>query len=288
MDFMKNLKSLQDEINENLESVFPKEKVLEEKLIESMRYSLLAGGKRIRPALMILTCEALGGKREDVMPFALAIEMIHTYSLIHDDLPSMDNDDLRRGMPTNHKVYGEALAILSGDALLTNAFLVASKANVADDKKVKAIEILADMAGTLGMVGGQVIDLEGEERRLSLDELSKMHAKKTGALIRASVSIGALIAGYDKDYLDDYAKNLGLAFQLCDDILDVEASTEELGKNAGSDDKNEKSTFIKLLGIEKTKEMLIETTNKAIASLDKIEDSKALVEMANYLLKRKA
>ncbi|MBR6720371.1 MAG: polyprenyl synthetase family protein [Clostridia bacterium] len=287
MDFLKELSAKQEKINNYLESVIKGEGLLQKRITEAMNYSLLAGGKRIRPVLMLATCEVFGLSEEKVLPFAAALEMIHTYSLIHDDLPSMDNDDLRRGKPTNHVVHGEAMAILAGDALLNLAFETALGAPFDTENKLKAVSLMGKASGYLGMIGGQVVDLEGEERKLSAEELTKMHAMKTGALIKAATEMGCALSGVDENLLSDYSENLGLAFQLKDDILDETSTAEELGKNIGSDAKNEKTTFITLYGIEKTEEMLEETTKKAIAALDKLENSEFLKEFAMYLLKRR-
>ncbi|MBQ2942021.1 MAG: polyprenyl synthetase family protein [Clostridia bacterium] len=288
MDFLKELSAKQEKINNYLENAIKGEGLLQKEITEAMNYSLLAGGKRIRPVLMMATCEALGLLEDEVLPFAAALEMIHTYSLIHDDLPSMDNDDLRRGKPTNHVVFGEATAILAGDALLNFAFETALSAPFDAEKKIKAVSVMGKASGYLGMIGGQVVDLEGEKRRLSADELTKMHAMKTGALIKAATGMGCALAGRDESLLSDYSANLGLAFQLKDDILDETSTAEELGKNIGSDAKNEKTTFITLYGMKKAEELLEETTNKAIKALEKIEDSEFLEEFAMYLLKRRS
>ncbi len=284
MSFAKKLSEKQEKINTYLENIIPESAG---ELKKAMDYSLLAGGKRIRPVLLMATVEALGGREDEMLPFAAALEMIHTYSLIHDDLPSMDNDDLRRGKPTNHVVFGEATATLAGDALLNFAFETALNAKFDATKKVEIIKALAKASGVFGMIGGQVLDLEGEKRTLSEDELTNMHRLKTGALIKAAVSMGCIAVGQDKDYLNDYADNLGLAFQLKDDILDITSSDEELGKNVGSDNKNEKTTFITLYGIKKAEKMLEEKTKKAIETLEKTENKEFLKEFALYLLKRK-
>jgi geranylgeranyl diphosphate synthase, type II len=230
----------------------------EARLLEAMRYSLLGGGKRLRPILALAACEAVGGAPERAIGFACALEMIHNYSLIHDDLPCMDNDDLRHGRPTNHRRYGEALATLSGDGLLTDAFWVlASSASdgVPSAILLRTIADLAAAAGSGGMVGGQVIDLQSEGVPLSLDELKLLHAKKTGALFLASIVGGARIGGGSEPQLanlDQYARALGLAFQVVDDLLDVEASTEQMGKRTGKDQAAGKATFPSLLGLDQS------------------------------------
>ncbi len=285
MDFIKELNSAVSLADEYIKSVLPKEKLPQEEIVKAMDYSLSSGGKRIRPVIAIFAAKSLGAGSESVMPYAAAIELIHTYSLIHDDLPCMDNDDLRRGRPTNHKVFGEATAVLAGDALLNFAFETALMADTEPEKKIALLKIIARSAGLYGMIGGQILDMEGEKRKLAADEIRLMQNLKTGALIKAAAAIGAVIAGERKEFFDVYAENLGLAFQLKDDILDVTATTEELGKPVLSDEKNEKSTFVSLYGVDGTKRLLEETTEKAIASLP--EGAELLKELALYLLERK-
>lgn len=264
----------------------------QKKIYEAMAYSLFAGGKRLRPQIMIMTAKMLGKEPQTVMPFACAIEMIHTYSLIHDDLPAMDNDDLRRGKPTNHKVYGEASAILAGDALLTLAFETAASYNVPGVCKksvIAAISELAKAAGADGMIGGQVVDIDSHDEDAQL--LKYLHSLKTGALIRASGVIGAILAGADDAQIkaiDGFCENLGIAFQIQDDILDVEGSEAELGKPIGSDAENNKSTYVTLFGIEKARRLSEEYTEKAIRCLDSFENSGELCAMAEKLTGRKA
>lgn len=259
-------------------------------IYEAMLYSIKAGGKRLRPVIMMLTAKMLGMEPEKVLPFAAAMEMIHTYSLIHDDLPSMDNDDLRRGKPTNHKVFGEATAILAGDALLTKAFEVAAW-NIQDAEPmrvVRAMECLATAAGADGMVGGQIIDIESHNEDLEL--LKYLHSLKTGAIIRASGVIGAILAGGNEEQIkaiDSYCYNLGIAFQIQDDILDVTGSEEELGKPIGSDEANNKSTYVTLCGLEKAQQLVDEYTKKAVDSLKIFENSGELLELAYKLVGRK-
>ena len=229
-----------------------------ESLREAMRYSLLAGGKRLRPILCLAACELAGGESELAVPTAVALEMIHTMSLIHDDLPAMDDDDLRRGRPTNHKVYGEAVAILAGDALLTRAFeMVALRSpGVPADRLLKVVGELSLVAGAPGLVGGQVVDLESEGKQVDLDTLEYIHLHKTGALLSACVITGAMIGGADDDLiaaLRTYARGIGLAFQIIDDILDITASSEVLGKTAGKDLIADKTTYPKLLGLEESR-----------------------------------
>lgn len=284
-EFEKALTAKQEKTERYLQTALPEDGLLQKTVTEAMAYSLLSGGKRIRPVLVLATCEALSGNEDAALPFAAALEMIHTYSLIHDDLPAMDNDDLRRGKPTNHKVYGEATAILAGDALLNYAFETALAAPFDERGKIAILTVLARAAGVYGMIGGQTVDLEGEKRALTFDELRHMHAMKTGALISAAVAIGALAAGKSEDTFASYAENLGLAFQLKDDILDATSTTEALGKPVGSDEKNEKSTFIRLCGMDETKRMLEDATKSAIDGLN--GESEFLEMFARYLLERK-
>ena len=255
-------------------------------LFEAMDYSLLAGGKRLRPVFAFDFCRMCGADWKKAAPFAAAIEMIHTYSLIHDDLPSMDNDDFRRGRPTNHKVYGEALAILAGDALLTDAFLVASRAEVAD--MGRAIRLLAECAGSLGMVGGQVLDIMSEERELTEQEVLDIQSRKTGALIHAACGLGAIAGGATEAQFDAacrFAEALGLAFQIRDDMLDVIGTQEEMGKGVGTDET--KNTFVKLYGLETCEELVQKYTREAIEALDVFEDKSYMTELAKSLTDRR-
>ncbi len=264
----------------------------QKKIYEAEEYSLMAGGKRLRPVIMMMTAKMCGKSPELVIPFAVAIEMIHTYSLIHDDLPAMDNDDLRRGKPTNHKVYGEAMAILAGDALLTKAFETAASfcdETVSKERVLRAISVLAVSSGDNGMIGGQVVDIESRNEDEEL--LKYLHSLKTGALIRASGVIGAILAGATETEIkavESFCENLGIAFQIQDDILDVTGSEEELGKPIGSDAENEKSTYVTLFGIEKAEKLAEEYTQKAIKSLRIFEENGELVALANKLMGRKA
>ncbi len=266
-----------------------------ETIIKAMEYSLMAGGKRIRPMLAIAFAKLCGGTAEAVMPFACAVEMIHTYSLIHDDLPCMDNDDLRRGKPTNHKVYGEAAALLAGDALLTLAFDViageeAIKLNSAE-KCIKAASVLAKCAGADGMIGGQIIDLESENKKTAAERIEIMDRKKTGALINAACQMGCISAGADRiqcQAAEEYAYRIGLAFQIVDDILDVTSDTQTLGKPVGSDNENQKSTYVSLLGIEECRKKAAELTQSAIEALQVFDgDTGELENFAVYLRDRK-
>jgi geranylgeranyl diphosphate synthase type II len=270
-------------------------KGIPDRLKEAMRYSLLAGGKRIRPVLTIATTEALGVDGKCALPFACAIEMIHTYSLIHDDLPAMDDDDYRRGKLTNHKVYGEAMAILAGDALLTEAFhLLAQAAEKAELPTSIALTIIreaAQYAGARGMINGQVLDIENEQKIITLDELEEIHRRKTGDLIMYAVRVGALVAGASEEVLAalmTFSYQLGLAFQIQDDILDVIGDQEVIGKPVGSDENKQKATYPALLGLDESKQRLeicIQTAREAIETRDDLDPTR-LLELADYLLLR--
>lgn len=256
----------------------------------AMLYSLKNGGKRVRPMLVLEFCRACGGDVEKALPFACALEMIHTYSLIHDDLPCMDDDDYRRGMPSCHKQFGEATALLAGDGLLTLAFSVASKADLSADKKVEAVQMLADCAGHLGMIGGQTMDLQHEGQTITLEQLRKTDALKTGRLIRCACALGCIAAGADsqmRSAAEAYADSIGLAFQIVDDLLDITATTEQLGKPVGSDAENEKSTYPALLGMEKSVQLVDELTKEAVEALAVFGENAAfLADYAVRLSKR--
>lgn len=267
------------------------------KHIESMRYSLFVGGKRLRPILCLAGAEAVDNSEtvhKKSLPVACALECIHTYSLIHDDLPAMDNDDLRRGKPTNHTVFGEAAAILAGDGLLTFAFdLLSSQASsaIADSTRVRLVQTIARAAGPLGMVGGQSLDMIYEGKQVRYETLRSIHRSKTGALITGSVLSGAMVAGATPDQeaaLRTYGNSIGLAFQIIDDLLDVEATTEELGKPAGSDAKSDKVTYPSLFGVETSRTMAREAVQEAIAALDSFDaQADPLRALAHYIVDRK-
>lgn len=262
------------------------------KVDDAMAYSLLAGGKRIRPVLLMATAEALGVKGYNYLPVACGLEMIHTYSLIHDDLPCMDDDDYRRGRLTNHKVFGEAIAVLAGDGLLTLAFeVMLEQKNVDPRVLIETVREMAMCAGNFGMVGGQGLDLENEGKSISAEELRKMHAGKTGALFIAAVRGGAHLAGANEQELlalTKFADLLGLAFQITDDILDVEGTTEDLGKPAGSDEKNHKSTYVSLYGLEAAKALAEKTVAEALECLEMFgENAEALREITRLMCSRK-
>lgn len=272
-----------------------KEYLSQYKLIfESMEYSVKNGGKRVRPLLTLLFCDACGGEPRTALPFAQAVEFIHTYSLIHDDLPCMDNDDFRRGKPSNHKVYGEAFALLAGDGLLTAAFERISQGCLEglydSSTAISGVSALSSLAGSRGMIGGQVIDLLNENNpEADFETLQLMDSLKTSALIEAACVLGCIAAGADEDKFNAarvFAQNIGLAFQIKDDILDVTSSLEKLGKLTGSDIQNGKSTYVTLLGVEKCQELVEKLTEEAMDSLNEFENNQALKEYAEFLAHR--
>ncbi len=263
----------------------------EDEVSKAMLYSLENGGKRVRPMLVLEFCRACGGDVEKALEFACALEMIHTYSLIHDDLPCMDNDDFRRGKPSCHKKFGEATALLAGDGLLTLAFSVASGANLSAENKIKAVKLLADCAGHLGMIGGQTMDLQHEGKSITLEQLRKTDALKTGRLIYAACILGCIAADADEEKIKAatvYAECIGLAFQIVDDLLDITSTAEELGKPIGSDAQNNKSTYPALLGIERSREYVDELTKQAVEAIACFgENSTFLSDYAVKLSNRK-
>ena len=269
------------------ENCFQYESEPQRTLFSAMRYSLLAGGKRIRPVLVFDFCRMCGGDWKQAVPFAAAIEMIHTYSLIHDDLPCMDNDDYRRGALTNHKVYGEAIAVLAGDALLTAAFSFLAKAPYSADIRIRAVEVLSNCAGELGMVGGQVLDMQSEERQCTAQEVLDIQNRKTGALIRAACILGVLATDGSKTQLNAaaaFASHLGLAFQIRDDILDVIGDAKELGKAVGVD--ADKNTFVQLYGLETCNKMVRDHTTQAIQALSAFEHTEFMAALSEQLTNR--
>lgn len=277
-----------------LDRYLPGADTLPEKLHQAMRYSVMAGGKRIRPILVLASCTAAGGREEFALPAACALEMIHTYSLIHDDLPAMDNDDFRRGRPTNHKVYGEATAILAGDALLTEAFELLSDAKINSEVPAPAllrvIHIMARCAGSTGMVGGQVVDMESEGKEIDFPTLEYIHTRKTGALMLASVQCGALLGAADElvfSALTRYGSAAGLAFQIADDILNVVGDSATLGKSAGSDAERGKATYPALIGLEASRDRARELKDLALAALEPLgEKAEPLRAIARYIVER--
>lgn len=281
-------------VEDALESCFPVPSGLEKSVLEAARYSLFAGGKRLRPILCLAAAEVAGGSWEAAMPAACALEMIHTYSLIHDDLPAMDNDDFRRGKPTNHKVFGEAIAVLAGDALLTEAFDFVSKmdGDIPPRKILAVVATLVRASGYRGMIGGQVIDLECENRTVDLATVEYMHIHKTGALLSASLEVGALLGGGSDaqvSSLKRYGHHLGLAFQITDDLLDVEGDAREMGKKPGSDAAKNKKTYPALLGMTRSRDAAREHVDAALQALAAFDDrAEPLRAVARYLLVRKA
>ncbi len=291
-DFLQNnLETFEEEMYDLVEEGMTRTQVE-----KAMLYSLRSGGKRLRPMLLLAVIESLGKDLAKGYRAAAALEMVHTYSLIHDDLPAMDDDDLRRGNPSNHKIFGEATAILAGDALLTKAFEIVSAGELKDDQKIILVRALAIASGHEGMVGGQQADMEGEEKDLNMEELKNVHIKKTGALLRYAFYAGAIIARADDptiEKLDKIAQNLGLAYQIRDDILDVTSDTETLGKEAGSDLARDKSTYPSILGIEGAKKELkhyLQESNELIEQIkeqrkneERTFDAELLVTFANLL-----
>jgi geranylgeranyl diphosphate synthase type II len=296
MDLKSYLKEQCARVDEALDQVLPKENELPHSLHKAMRYSVFAGGKRVRPILMLAACHAVGGGSQQAIPAACAMEMIHTYSLIHDDLPAMDDDDFRRGNPTNHKVFGEAIAILAGDALLTEAFKLLSDprfaAGCSPAARLSVIQEIAACAGSYGMVGGQVVDMESEGKSdIDLPTVQYIHTHKTGALIKAAVVAGAILGGADEQKLaaiTRYGAAAGLAFQIADDILDIEGTTEEIGKDAGSDQARGKATYPAVMGIAAAREEAGIMMDEALRALEIFgNEAEPLREIAMYIVKRK-
>lgn len=261
-------------------------------LKEAMAYSLMAGGKRIRPILTIASYEALGGRSKDVIPVASSLELIHTYSLIHDDLPAMDNDDFRRNMPTNHRVFGEATAILAGDALLTEAFHIILQTRISHETTVGVLNELTQACGPAGMVGGQLIDIMLEGKRAKKKDIVYIHTHKTGAFIRASVRIGAIMAGASSDELraiTRYGDKIGHAFQIVDDILDVTGTSEDMGKTTGSDAVRGKNTYPSIFGLEESRNIARRLVNESLRAIDGLDGrAEPLREIARYILERRS
>lgn len=276
-----------EKVNDSLRACVEEWNCAPERLREAIAYSLFAGGKRLRPALALGACELVCGDDAPAMPLACALEMIHTYSLIHDDLPAMDNDSLRRGKPTSHVQFGEALAILAGDALLTMAFDIVARAG-----RLEVVSELARAAGVEGMVGGQVLDLAAERQQLTLQELQRLHSCKTGALIRAATRLGAMLGGgngLQLAALTAYGECIGLAFQIADDILDVTGNTETLGKTAGNDAAHHKATYPALLGIEEARRLGNDAVSRAITALDPFgNEADIFRELARYIMQRES
>lgn len=291
-DLKAYLKTKQQTIEAALDRFLPPATLPPAILHESIRYSVLAPGKRLRPTLTLAAAEAVGGRAEDVLPTACALECIHAFSLIHDDLPCMDNDDYRRGRLTNHKVYGEAMALLAGDALLTLAFQLVGEnaATVPTERVLPTLRLLAEATGTKGMVGGQVVDMESQGQEVSYETLRYIHAHKTGALLTASVLAGALLAGASdaqRESLRAYGGHIGLAFQIADDILDVTGDEAKIGKPVGSDEERDKATYPKLFGLEESRRRAHAEVEAALATLrDFDERAEPLRAIARYIVER--
>lgn len=288
------LRSQKKRVNRALESVL-KTRDKPDRILEAMAYSLMADGKRIRPVLCIAAAEAAGGNPEDAMPVACALEMVHTYSLIHDDLPAMDDDALRRGKPTCHMAFDEATAILAGDALLTLAFQTLSAMGLSNPdqaaKWLQIIQLISYAAGYCGMIQGQMLDMTSEGRQLTLSDLKSMHRLKTGALIEASLISGSILGGLNSDrtaLLENYAQNIGLAFQVADDILNVEGDPDVMGKAAGTDKLRHKNTYPSLLGLDKSKAFAGQLVKNALQSLESFDEkAEPLRAIARYIIERK-
>ncbi|MGF7048596.1 geranylgeranyl diphosphate synthase type II [Paenibacillus sp. DS2015] len=295
LSFDQYIAVISDKVTSALSDILPSQWDVPTTLKESMTYSLLAGGKRLRPILVIAACEALGGNKEAALEAACSVEMVHTYSLIHDDLPPMDNDDYRRGKLTNHKVYGEAMAILAGDGLLTHAFYqliqLSRKHGISAERVLAIVEDLSEMAGPRGMVGGQVADMEGEQGLTDLSQLEYIHLHKTSDLIIFSLLAGGHIAGADEAKLEAlrlFGHHIGLAFQIKDDILDLIGDETKLGKKVQSDVKQEKVTYPYFIGLEASKEQVESLTNQAKTTISEagFQNPQRLLEIADYLMNR--
>lgn len=293
MEFKLVLKEKANYIEQLLNKYMPTEEGYQKTIMEAMNYSLSAGGKRLRPILTLEACKIVGGNENDAIPFAVAIEMIHTYSLIHDDLPALDNDDLRRGRKTNHIVYGEDMAILAGDALLNYAFeimLSNSLGKENPEKYLKAINEIAKSAGIYGMIGGQVVDVQSENQQIPKEKLDHIHNNKTAAIMIGCMRAGAIIGNANEEELDKitkYANNIGLSFQIVDDILDIVGDESKLGKKVGSDIENNKSTYPSLLGLEKSKEIARTLINEAKENINELSEHVDFLNgLADYIIDR--
>ena len=278
-------------VNKALVSYLPGYEDGQRSVVRAMKYSLVNGGKRLRPVLVIEFCKACGGTLSDALPFACAIEYIHTYSLIHDDLPCMDNDDMRRGKPSCHKMFGEATALLAGDALLTHAFEIAASSDLPGDRVNVAVSLLAQNAGVGGMIGGQVLDLMYEKYQAELSEIITVHKLKTGALISAACILGCIAAGASEEKISSasrFAYNLGIAFQIKDDLLDVFGDEKKLGKPIGSDAENDKKTYVDIVGAEKAKSDVKMLTASAINQLAHFQNTDFIEMLANKLIERES
>jgi geranylgeranyl diphosphate synthase type II len=296
-EIQKTLEAHRQRVEDALERALPPLAAWPETIHRAVRYSLFAGGKRIRPLLVMAAGDAVGAAHDETVPLACAVEMIHTYSLIHDDLPAMDNDDLRRGKPTSHKVFGEAIAILAGDALLTRAFHLLAEVPPGSDatravRRLRAIAILGEAAGTTGLIGGQVEDLESERRAVDAPTLERLHRAKTGALLGACVRGGATLGGADEETLarlERYASAVGLAFQVVDDVLDATETAEQLGKTAGKDSKADKATYVRVHGLERSRALAQELLSQALDAVAPLgARGHALASLARQIVDRRA
>ncbi len=294
MDLKAYLIEKRERIDRELDRLLPGEKDYPEQLHRAMRYSVFAGGKRLRPVLALAGCEAVGGRIENALPYACALEMIHSYSLIHDDLPAMDDDDLRRGVAANHKAFGEAVAILAGDALLTHAFYILPDpelSTLGEGTRLRMVREIAAAAGSMGMVGGQTVDIFYEgEKEIDLPTLEYIHTHKTGAMIRAAVRIGAIAGGADEMQMSDlteYGEKIGLSFQITDDLLDLSGDEKILGKNTGSDLKRGKKTYPALFGVQESEKRALELMEGAVDSLSRFDHrADPLRSIAQYIIER--
>ncbi len=293
MNTKEKLKSYAELVENSLDAFLPDQAIAQKAVIDAMRYSLLAGGKRLRPVLLLEFCRICGGNINDALPFACALEMIHTYSLIHDDLPCMDNDDMRRGKPTNHKVYGEDIAVLAGDGLLNTAFETAlgsyGTTSLTAEKVVEASRVLAKCSGRYGMLGGQTVDVKNNGIIPNIDDLKNMYSMKTGALLNAAGQIGCIVGGATDKQLNaayNFTSSIGLAFQIVDDLLDIEGDAAIIGKNTGCDEIVGKTTYPRLVGIDQAKKDVAQLTVNAKSALSEFEDTAFLCELADMLADR--
>lgn len=288
-DFKAQLEKYSDAVNTELMKYIPEANDGQRDVTKAMRYSLSNGGKRLRPIFVLEFCRMCGGDVNKALPYACAIEYIHTYSLIHDDLPCMDNDDMRRGKPSCHKMYGEATALLAGDALLTHAFEICSVSELSDSQNLRAVSLLSQNAGVGGMIGGQVIDLKYEQSDPSISDILTVHRLKTGALISAACILGCIAAGADDEKIalaSRYAYMIGTAFQIRDDLLDIVGDEEKLGKPIGSDADNDKTTYVTLVGADRAQQDVKTLTDKAVEILDSFSENDFMKTLSEYLVNR--
>lgn len=288
-DFKAQIEKYCDVVNTELMKYIPEANDGQRDVTKAMRYSLSNGGKRLRPIFVLEFCRMCGGDVNKALPYACAIEYIHTYSLIHDDLPCMDNDDMRRGKPSCHKMYGEATALLAGDALLTHAFEICSASELSDSQNLRAVSLLSQNAGVGGMIGGQVIDLKYEQSDPSISDILTVHRLKTGALISAACILGCIAAGADDEKIalaSRYAYMIGTAFQIRDDLLDIMGDEEKLGKPVGSDADNDKTTYVTLVGADRAQQDVKTLTDKAVEILDSFSENDFMKTLSEYLVNR--